>query len=54
MQRVKIREKTILVREETSPDDLKGMALAQGILTIKGGATSHGAVVARGMGENVV
>lgn len=50
-KRVKIREKTILVREETSPEDLKGMALAQGILTVKGGATSHGAVVARGMGK---
>lgn len=50
-KRVKIREKTILVREETSPEDLKGIALAQGILTVKGGATSHGAVVARGMGK---
>lgn len=50
-ERVKIREKTILVREETSPEDLKGIALAQGILTVKGGATSHGAVVARGMGK---
>ena len=50
-KRVKIREKTILVREETSPEDLKGMALSQGILTTKGGATSHGAVVARGMGK---
>ena len=50
-KRVKIREKTILVREETSPEDLQGMALAQGIITLKGGATSHGAVVARGMGK---
>ncbi|MCY7007347.1 pyruvate, phosphate dikinase [Fusobacterium simiae] len=50
-KRVKIREKTILVREETSPEDLQGMALAQGIVTLKGGATSHGAVVARGMGK---
>lgn len=50
-KRVKIREKTILVREETSPEDLKGMSLAQGIITVKGGATSHGAVVARGMGK---
>ena len=50
-KRVKIREKTILIREETSPEDLQGMALAQGIVTLKGGATSHGAVVARGMGK---
>ena len=50
-KKVKIREKTILVREETSPEDLQGMALAQGIVTLKGGATSHGAVVARGMGK---
>ena len=46
-KKVKIREKTILVREETSPEDLQGMTLAQGIVTLKGGATSHGAVVAR-------
>ena len=50
-KKTKIREKTILIREETSPEDLKGMALAQGIVTVKGGATSHGAVVARGMGK---
>ena len=50
-KKAKIREKTILIREETSPEDLKGMALAQGIVTVKGGATSHGAVVARGMGK---
>lgn len=50
-KRAKIREKTILVREETSPEDLQGMALAKGIVTVKGGATSHGAVVARGMGK---
>ena len=50
-KKVKIREKTILVREETSPEDLQGMTLAQGIVTLKGGATSHGAVVARGMGK---
>ncbi len=43
-------EKVILVRLETSPDDIKGMALAQGILTARGGMTSHAAVVARGMG----
>ncbi|TFH40491.1 MAG: pyruvate, phosphate dikinase, partial [Chrysiogenales bacterium] len=44
-------EKIVLVRVETSPEDLKGMALAQGILTARGGMTSHAAVVARGMGK---
>ena len=44
-------EKVILVREETSPDDFPGMAVAQGILTAKGGATSHAAVVARQIGK---
>ena len=44
-------EKVILVRIETSPEDLKGMAAAQGILTQRGGMTSHAAVVARGMGK---
>ncbi len=44
-------EKIILVRIETSPEDLKGMNLAQGILTARGGMTSHAAVVARGMGK---
>ncbi len=43
--------KVILVRVETSPEDLKGMLLAQGILTARGGMTSHAAVVARGMGK---
>ncbi|MCL2026356.1 MAG: pyruvate, phosphate dikinase [Leptospirales bacterium] len=43
-------EKIILVRIETSPEDLKGMSVAQGILTARGGQTSHAAVVARGMG----
>lgn len=43
-------EKVILVRLETSPDDIKGMAVAEGILTARGGMTSHAAVVARGMG----
>jgi pyruvate, orthophosphate dikinase len=43
-------EKIVLVRLETSPDDIKGMAVAQGILTARGGMTSHAAVVARGMG----
>ena len=40
----------ILVRQETSPEDIEGMAVAQGILTVHGGMTSHAAVVARGMG----
>ena len=44
-------EKAILVRTETSPEDLAGMVVAQGILTAHGGATSHAAVVARGMGK---
>ena len=44
-------EKVILVRRETSPEDLKGMYCAQGILTERGGMTSHAAVVARGMGK---
>ncbi|MDR1131516.1 MAG: pyruvate, phosphate dikinase, partial [Oscillospiraceae bacterium] len=43
-------EKAILVRLETSPEDIEGMAAAQGILTVRGGMTSHAAVVARGMG----
>lgn len=45
------RQKVILVRIETSPEDLKGMNVAQGILTARGGMTSHAAVVARGMGK---
>lgn len=44
-------KKVILVRNETSPDDIAGMAVAQGILTARGGMTSHAAVVARGMGK---
>lgn len=44
-------EKVILVRLETSPEDIEGMDLAQGILTVRGGMTSHAAVVARGMGK---
>ncbi|HPF93278.1 MAG TPA: pyruvate, phosphate dikinase, partial [Tenuifilaceae bacterium] len=44
-------KQTILVRVETSPEDLKGMNVAQGILTARGGMTSHAAVVARGMGK---
>jgi pyruvate,orthophosphate dikinase len=45
------KEKVILVRHETSPDDIQGMAAAEGILTARGGMTSHAAVVARGMGK---
>ena len=44
-------EKVILVRTETSPEDIEGMHVAQGILTARGGKTSHAAVVARGMGK---
>jgi pyruvate,orthophosphate dikinase len=44
-------EKVVLVRLETSPEDIEGMKSAQGILTVRGGMTSHAAVVARGMGE---
>ncbi|MGI8652462.1 MAG: putative PEP-binding protein [Geodermatophilaceae bacterium] len=47
-------EKVILVRRETNPDDLAGMIAAQGILTSRGGKTSHAAVVARGMGKTCV
>lgn len=43
-------ERVILVRQETSPEDIEGMAAARGILTVRGGMTSHAAVVARGMG----
>ncbi|MCR1907208.1 pyruvate, phosphate dikinase [Intestinimonas butyriciproducens] len=43
-------EKVVLVRLETSPEDIEGMQVAQGILTVRGGMTSHAAVVARGMG----
>jgi pyruvate,orthophosphate dikinase len=47
-------EKVILVRRETNPDDLSGMIAAQGVLTSRGGKTSHAAVVARGMGKTCV
>ncbi len=47
----KIGLKVILVRVETSPEDIHGMHAAQGILTARGGMTSHAAVVARGMGK---
>ena len=46
----KLGEKVVLVRLETSPEDIEGMNYAQGILTVRGGMTSHAAVVARGMG----
>nr|MCU0937008.1 pyruvate, phosphate dikinase [Gammaproteobacteria bacterium] len=46
--------KTILIRRETTPDDLAGMVAASGILTSRGGKTSHAAVVARGMGKTAV
>ncbi len=47
-------EKLILVREETTPDDIHGLAVSQGVLTARGGMTSHAAVVARGMGKPCV
>ena len=50
-EHAKTGEKTILVRLETSPEDIEGMNHAEGILTIRGGMTSHAAVVARGMGR---
>ena len=45
------KRKVVMVRQETSPEDLRGMGVAQGILTQRGGMTSHAAVVARGMGK---
>ena len=50
VDRAKNGEKVVLVRLETSPEDIEGMHYAQGILTVRGGMTSHAAVVARGMG----
>src|ERR1700744_6628953 len=47
-------EKVVLVRRETNPEDLHGMIAAQGVLTSRGGKTSHAAVVARGMGKTCV
>src|SRR3712207_8306266 len=47
-------ERVILVRRETNPDDLSGMIAAEGVLTSRGGKTSHAAVVARGMGKTCV
>ncbi|RLG70046.1 MAG: pyruvate, phosphate dikinase [Candidatus Iainarchaeum archaeon] len=51
LKEVDAGEKVILVRPETSPEDIEGMHLAEGILTQRGGLTSHAAVVARGMGK---
>ena len=51
---VKDGKKVILVRKETSPEDISGMVVAEGILTSTGGMTSHAAVVARGMGTPCV
>ncbi len=53
-RRAEAGEEVILVRTETSPEDLRGMKVAKGILTARGGATSHAAVVARGMGRTCV
>lgn len=44
-------EKVVLIRQETSPEDIEGMAISEGILTVHGGMTSHAAIVARGMGK---
>jgi pyruvate,orthophosphate dikinase len=54
MELSKKKERVILVRTETSPEDIHGMSVAQGILTAKGGMTSHAAVVARAMGKPCV
>lgn len=51
VEHTKSGEKTLLVRQETSPEDIEGMVSAEGILTARGGMTSHAAVVARGMGK---
>ena len=53
-RQAKLGEKVLLVREETSPEDIHGMHAAEGILTSRGGMTSHAAVVARGMGRPCV
>ncbi len=53
-QRARTGEKVLLVREETKPEDIHGFFAAQGILTARGGKTSHAAVVARGMGKPCV
>ncbi|SFE15048.1 pyruvate, phosphate dikinase [Peptostreptococcus sp. D1] len=51
VEHAKLGEKTLLVRQETSPEDIEGMVSSEGILTARGGMTSHAAVVARGMGK---
>ena len=51
MTAAKAKKKVILVREETNPEDVEGMRAAQGILTARGGMTSHAALVARGWGK---
>lgn len=51
VEHAKAGEKVLLVRQETSPEDIEGMVSAEGILTARGGMTSHAAVVARGMGK---
>ena len=51
MAAAKRGEKVILVREETNPEDVEGMRAAEGILTARGGMTSHAALVARGWGK---
>ncbi len=53
-ERFEAGEKVILIRVETSPEDIEGMVAAEGILTMRGGMTSHAAVVARGMGKTCV
>src|SRR3546814_3861790 len=53
-RRAELGEAVILVRNETSPEDIHGMHAAKGILTARGGMTSHAAVVARGMGRPCV
>ncbi|MFT7088019.1 MAG: pyruvate,orthophosphate dikinase [Rickettsiales bacterium] len=53
-EKISAQEKVILVRIETSPEDIKGMHVSEGILTARGGMTSHAAVVARGMGTPCV
>jgi pyruvate, orthophosphate dikinase len=52
--RVGATQKVVLVRPETTPEDIKGIIAAQGVLTVRGGMTSHAAVVARGMGKPAV
>lgn len=54
VMRAKMNEKVILVRPETSPDDIQGISAAQGVLTSRGGLTSHAAIVTRAMGKPCV